>query len=276
MRYLNTSLFISMIFISLTAQAVLQIPAPKDVSKAPTSAVTFIDGINYVVLEKGSGKLASKQYVRSLATAWTSIDGKTRFSAKEDGADVTDPDSLTAMTPGLAQALKATPIGERRRWWIAAKLMKPGWGGMIQGNYTVDIKVLDQMDPIKAPANLSQAPANAITTPTGLKYLVVKKGLKQAKEKRQKPTHSNTVRAHYSGWTTDGNMFDSSVLRGKPLEFELGRVIKGWQEGLTFMSVGDKYRFWIPVNLAYGANPRPGAPKGDLVFDVELMGIVKK
>jgi peptidylprolyl isomerase len=80
---------------------------------------------------------------------------------------------------------------------------------------------------------------------------------------------------HYSGWTTDGQMFDSSVTRGQPASFPLDRVIAGWTEGLQLMVVGEKTRFWIPGKLAYGDTPeRPGAPAGTLVFDVELLQIL--
>jgi peptidylprolyl isomerase len=78
---------------------------------------------------------------------------------------------------------------------------------------------------------------------------------------------------HYTGWTTDGKMFDSSVARGEPATFPLNGVIKGWTEGVQLMVVGEKRRFWIPGNLAYDNSPRPGAPKGMLVFDVELLAI---
>ncbi|HBQ16556.1 MAG TPA: FKBP-type peptidylprolyl isomerase, partial [Myxococcales bacterium] len=78
---------------------------------------------------------------------------------------------------------------------------------------------------------------------------------------------------HYTGWTTDGAMFDSSVTRGSPATFPLSRVIRGWTEGVPLMVPGEIRRFWIPAALAYGDNPRPGAPRGMLVFDVELMDI---
>jgi peptidylprolyl isomerase len=68
-------------------------------------------------------------------------------------------------------------------------------------------------------------------------------------------------------------MFDSSVVRGEPIAFSLSGVIKGWTEGVQLMVEGEKTRFWIPANLAYGENPRPGAPSGMLVFDIELLNI---
>ncbi len=81
------------------------------------------------------------------------------------------------------------------------------------------------------------------------------------------PIATSTVTVHYTGWTTDGEMFDSSVVRGQPATFPLNRVIKGWTEGLQLMVVGEKRRFWIPADLAYGEN---GRVPGMLVFDVEL------
>ena len=81
------------------------------------------------------------------------------------------------------------------------------------------------------------------------------------------------VEVHYSGWTLDGKMFDSSVSRGQPATFPLDGVIKGWTEGVQLMVEGEKTRFWIPGNLAYDNSSRPDAPRGMLVFDIELLKI---
>jgi FKBP-type peptidyl-prolyl cis-trans isomerase len=83
------------------------------------------------------------------------------------------------------------------------------------------------------------------------------------------------VEVHYSGWTTDGQLFDSSVLRAESITFPLNQVIPGWTEGVQLMVEGEHRRFWIPANLAYGNSPPPGAPAGTLVFDVELIKIVR-
>ncbi|MFU8805803.1 MAG: FKBP-type peptidyl-prolyl cis-trans isomerase [Bradymonadaceae bacterium] len=85
------------------------------------------------------------------------------------------------------------------------------------------------------------------------------------------PTATSMVTVHYSGWTTDGEMFDSSVERGEPTSFPLNRVIAGWTEGVQLMVVGEKRRFWIPQDLAYKG--QPGPPAGMLIFDVELLEI---
>ncbi len=125
--------------------------------------------------------------------------------------------------------------------------------------------------PIPAPADVAAAPVDAVKTASGLASKVIKKGTGT-----KKPAATDTVKVHYTGWTTDGKMFDSSVARGQPTSFPLNRVIKGWTEGVALMVVGEKRRFWIPGNLAYGDTPkRPGAPAGTLVFDVELLEIEK-
>jgi len=120
-----------------------------------------------------------------------------------------------------------------------------------------------------APPDVKAAPADAETTASGLASKVLEPGSGAAR-----PKASDTVEVHYTGWTTDGRKFDSSVDRGQPARFPLNRVIKGWTEGVQLMAVGEKRRFWIPAGLAYGDNPGGGRPGGLLVFDVELLQIL--
>ena len=121
---------------------------------------------------------------------------------------------------------------------------------------------------IPAPADVSPPPADAQKTASGLASKVLTKGTGKVH-----PTPSDKVKVHYTGWTSDGKMFDSSVAKGEPLSFPLDAVIPGWGEGLQLMVVGEKRRLWIPAKLAYGERPRMGAPGGDLTFDVELLDI---
>ncbi len=108
-----------------------------------------------------------------------------------------------------------------------------------------------------------------ITLESGLQYEVLLMG------EGAKPTAAQTVTCHYHGTTIKGEVFDSSVLRGKPASFPLNRVIKGWTEGLQFMPVGSKFRFTIPPHLAYGEQQvsKEIGPNSTLIFEVELLGI---
>ena len=123
---------------------------------------------------------------------------------------------------------------------------------------------------IPAPANVEAPPSNAERSDSGLAWIVIRSG-----EGERSPTAEDMVRVHYTGWQTDGTMFDSSVVRGEPAEFPAGALIPGWVEGLQLMTAGEIRRFWIPAELAYGdPASRPGAPAGMLVFDVQLIEIL--
>jgi peptidylprolyl isomerase len=121
----------------------------------------------------------------------------------------------------------------------------------------------------KAPSDVAAPPADATITKSGLAYRTIEKG-----SGTRHPSSSSMVEVHYSGWTTDGKLFDSSVARGQTATFPLDGVIEGWTEGLQLMVEGEKARFWIPGRMAYGDTPSdPDTPYGTLVFDVELIAI---
>jgi len=134
----------------------------------------------------------------------------------------------------------------------------------------------DQQDQAAAPAPVSvtaNSPAanSMVTTVSGLKYEVLRTGNGPAAQSGQ------TVTVHYTGWLTDGTKFDSSVDRGQPFSFSLGsgQVIKGWDEGVAGMKVGEKRKLTIPPELGYGQQGAGGVipPNATLVFDVELLAI---
>jgi FKBP-type peptidyl-prolyl cis-trans isomerase FklB len=108
-----------------------------------------------------------------------------------------------------------------------------------------------------------------LVTPSGLQYKVISLG------NGEKPSSTNRVKVHYHGTTIEGKVFDSSVNRGEPATFGLNQVIPGWTEGLQLMPVGSKFRFYIPQELAYGANApsQEIKPYSVLIFDVELFSI---
>lgn len=117
-----------------------------------------------------------------------------------------------------------------------------------------------------APPDVAAPPPNSVKHTSGMSSRVLASGTGQ-----RHPRSTDTVVVHYTGWTTDGKMFDSSVRRGQPAEFPLTDVIRGWTEGVQMMVEGEKRRFWIPENLAYKSVS--GKPQGMLVFDIELIRI---
>jgi peptidylprolyl isomerase len=158
-------------------------------------------------------------------------------------------------------------MGEQRQCWLPEPQAP---GGLI----VADIELVSFKAAPPAPAvpkDVAAAPADAKKTESGIAHKVLTAG-----KGEEKPKAADTVKVHYSGWTTDGKMFDSSVTRGEPAEFPLSGVIKGWTEGVQLMVVGEKRRFWIPEDLAYGpVVPGSGRPGGMLVFDIELLEIVR-
>ena len=126
---------------------------------------------------------------------------------------------------------------------------------------------LDNLPQIPAPPDVAAAPADAMRTSSNLASKVLQPGTGT-----RHPRPNSTVTVHYTGWTTDGKMVDSSVAKGQPLTISLGGVIAGWTEGVQMMVEGEKRRFWIPARLAYEGTP--GRPQGLLVFDIELIRIV--
>ncbi len=119
--------------------------------------------------------------------------------------------------------------------------------------------------PIPAPADVAAPPASALRTPSGIASKVLIVGLGSIR-----PTPRSTVRVHYTGWSADGKMFDSSYQRGEPATFSLDQVIPGWTEAVQLMVVGEKRRFWIPGHLAYDGK---NGPQGQLCFEIELLDI---
>ncbi len=248
------------------------LPAPPDVAAPPADATTSASGLASKVIAKGTGTVhpEASDHVKVHYTGWTT-DGKMFDSSVMRGEPAKFP--LDRVIKGWTEGVQQMVVGEKRRLWIPAALAygeNPN-GGAPAGTLVFDVELLDVSKaptPPVVPTDVKAPPKNAKKTATGLAYRLLSKGTGT-----KSPLPTDTVEVQYSGWTTDGKMFDSSVTRGEAASFRLNQVIKGWTEGVQLMKSGDKMRFWIPKELAYGDNPRPGAPQGMLVFDVELQSI---
>jgi FKBP-type peptidyl-prolyl cis-trans isomerase len=250
-----------------------QVPAPSDVAAPPADAEKTPSGLASKVLKPGTGKDKPKptDRVKVHYTGWTT-DGRMFDSSVKRGKPATFP--LNAVIKGWTEGVGLMVVGEQRRLWIPEALAYMGRPGKPAGMLVFDVELLQikpapvPQPPPPAPKDVAAPPKNAKKEASGLASLVVKKGTGTVK-----PKPTDTVEVHYTGWTTDGKMFDSSVVRGETIEFPLNGVIPGWTEGVGLMVEGEKRRLWIPEELAYKG--QPGAPAGMLVFDVELVSIVK-
>ncbi len=261
--------------LTLTAQAEPTMPeTPADVTAPPADAKKTASGLSSKVLQAGKGdkKPAAADTVTVHYSGWTT-DGKLFDSSVKRGQPASFP--LNGVIKGWTEGLQLMAIGEKRRFWIPADLAygeNPG-GGRPGGTLVFDVELLDIKEAPKPPAvpeDVAAAPASAEKTASGIASRVLVKGTGATH-----PKATDQVKVHYSGWTTDGKLFDSSVMRNESIVFPLNQVIPGWTEGVQLMVTGEKRRLWIPAKLAYGESPPPGAPAGTLVFDVELIEIVK-
>jgi len=242
------------------------IPPPSDVAAAPADASKTESGLASKVLQAGKGdsKPTAKDFVTVHYTGWTT-DGKMFDSSYARGTPNTFP--VNRVIKGWGEGVQLMVVGEKRRLWIPQELAYNGQEGRPKGMLVFDVELLEIVpSPEVAPPDVAAAPADAQKTPSGLAYKMLKSGKGEAK-----PSKTSRVTVHYSGWTTDGKLFDSSVMRGQPATFALNEVIDGWTEGVQLLSPGDKARFWIPERLAYKG--QRGMPPGMLVFDVELIRV---
>jgi peptidylprolyl isomerase len=237
------------------------VPAPPDVAAPPADAAKTASGLASKVITRGTGKdHPSRDDVVSIHYTGWKTDGTMFDSSVTRGKPSTF--GVNRVIAGFGEGLQLMVTGEKRRLWIPESLAYKGQREP-KGMLVFDVELLDI--PSHAPPDVKAPPADAKKTASGLAYKVLKEGVGG-----RHPRATGAVTVHYTGWTTDGKMFDSSVVRGEPASFQVDGVIPGWTEGLQLMYEGEKTRFWIPENLAYKGK---SAPYGMLVFDVELIKI---
>jgi peptidylprolyl isomerase len=239
-------------------------PAPPDVAAPPADAEKTASGLATKVLQKGKGdkRPTTQEMAVVHYTGWTT-DGKMFDSSIARGKPNTF--SVGGLIKGFTEGLQLMTVGEKRRLWIPQELAYRGQPGRPAGMLVFDVELLDILpDPYAPPPDVAGPPDDAKRTASGLAYKVLRPGTGSGN-----PRSDSRVTVHYTGWTTDGKMFDSSWKRGQPASFGLNEVIKGWTEGVQLMREGEKTRFWIPQRLAYEG--KAGVPAGMLVFDIELI-----
>ena len=246
--------------------------APADVAAPPADARKTASGLAMKVVARGTGKARPKpnDCVRLRYAAWTRSGELAGTSTDEEGGELI---CLHGMTPGLAEAVAAMVVGERRRVWIPealAFLVDPSDDDQPRrkADLTYELTLLTLLPAPATPSPLKQAPPKARKLPSGVALTIVKKGKGQVH-----PAPGQQLTIHLSCWTPDGVLHESTRFEGKPLVYRIAELVPGLGEGVQQLVVGDVARFWIPAALAYGEKPRRGQLKGNLVYEIELVGL---
>jgi peptidylprolyl isomerase len=240
---------------------------PLDLNSPPADAVKSASGLISKVLTPGTSaeKPGETDVISVNYTAWTS-EGTLHDSSIARGKPSLFPLNRTALK-GFGECVQLMAVGEKRRCWIPEPLAYKGAASRPKGQIVFDIELLATYpNPTTPPPDVKGPPSDVRRTASGLAYKVLREGTG-----RRNPGPRDKVTVHYSGWTTNGKLFDSSIAKGEALTLGLDEFISGWSEGVQLMVEGQRSRLWIPQNLAYKGEP--GGPRGMLVFDVELIRI---
>jgi peptidylprolyl isomerase len=266
MRRLLTSAIALLATSTALAQRLPDIPTPQDVSTPPVEAVKSPSGLVSKIVTRGSGteKPQETDFVTVHYSGWTS---EGRLFDSSHARNMPNMFALNRVMAGWRECVPLMTVGETRRCWVPQNLAFNGQAGRPTGTVVFDIELLDiRATPNVAPPDVAAPPADAKSTPSGLYYKVIKPGTGT-----RHPAARDNVTVHYSGWTTAGALFDSTVVKGAPVTLDLNNVIRGWTEGLQLMVEGERTRFWIPEKAAYRGER--GKPRGMLVFDIDLIKI---
>lgn len=234
--------------------------------------MTTESGLKYVITHKGDGERAKAGDKVKVHYTGKLLNDTVFDSSLKSGQPFAFKLGVGQVIKGWDEGIALLQVGDKATFTIPSELAygEQGAGGVIGPNETLifDVELLDIIAP---PVAFDVTGKDTVETESGLKII------KLNSTGGAKAEANKTVEVHYSGYLEDGSMFDSSVERGQPLEFPLGagRVIKGWDEGIGLLNIGEKARLIIPHELGYGERGYPPIipAKATLVFDVELINV---
>ena len=245
----------------------------KESTEVTNDTITTASGLKYIIWKKGDGAQAESGDKVSVHYAGRLLDGSPFDDSYKRGQPFSFPLGGGRVIKGWDEGIAYLNVGDSATLIIPSEL---GYGSAdrptIPANSTLifDVQLMD-VKKVAKPVPYETAGIDTISTGTGLQYIRLNKTDGAA------VTPGSTVAVHYTGYLYDGTVFDSSVARGEPISFPIGvsRVIKGWDEGIALLKVGEKARLLIPYQLAYGERGAGSLiqPKTDLIFDVELVSV---
>lgn len=253
-------------------------PTGSDSQAGDEELTSTASGLQYVILEDGSGEKPEPGGIVEVHYTGTLEDGTKFDSSYDRGEPIQFALGQGQVIPGWDEGISLLNVGDKARLVIPPDLAygERGAGGVIPPNATLifEVELVSVQPPPPPPpeAPTEVEEADYTTTDSGLKYYDFEEGTGESPETGQ------GVSVHYTGWLEDGTMFDSSLTRGQPFEFQVdvGQVIPGWDEGVASMKVGGKRQLVIPSDLAYGEQGAGGGiipPNATLVFEVELLEV---
>lgn len=237
---------------------------PDDLNRPPKDAIRSPSGLVSKVLQAGDGDYHpdGNDFVNVHFIGWTpeGVEFENTYTKGQPR-----PFDLSTVFPGWSQGLQQMVLNEKRRLWIPGHLAPPNPAKGPSGPVIFDVELLGIA---KVPAMPAKTPPDdAERTPSGAYTVKVSDG-----NGSNKPQASDGVLVSYFGWTTDGKLFDNTILRGRPTLFLLDQVMPAFAEAVQMMLPGETRQVWIPGNLAKGQ--WLGSPKGMLIFQVQLEQIL--
>ncbi len=233
-------------------------------------------GVTYFLLESGDGEELKEEMIIDMH--YTGYLDKTRQPVFDSSYDRGEPVSFILgrkmVIPGWEEALPGLRVGDRVRMWVPYEMAYGTQGrGPIppETDLIFDMELLDAR-PVPSPDPFPTEGKDTIRTESGLQYILVDES------DEDMPPAGSVITVHYTGYLSDGRLFDSSVQRSEPLRFVLGsdQVIRGWDEAFTMLPKGTKARLIVPPHLAYGDRGSGPIPPGEtLIFDVEVIDVSK-